>query len=291
MNGKQLERWTQDVHEGDAKEVLAEMPSNSIHMAMTSPPYFGLRDYGVDGQIGLEDSLDEYIQDLVDVADELQRVLRDDGSLWLNLGDSYAGSWGAQSHDREQNPEAKGHPDKNPARNADVPDKNRLLIPQRVAVALQDNGWIVRHVVPWVKDALDSAGDRLRRGPEQLLHLTVTQDYYADNEVLNRRGWFDFPQPNTGTDHPAVFPEELPRIPIRGTCPPDGIVLDPFAGSGTTLKVAKELGRRFVGIELNPEYVAMAQKRVGVTVDNPGLLLEENETALSAFADGGGPSE
>lgn len=282
-----VDEWTQDIHQGDAAETLAQMPESSVHCVMTSPPYFGLRDYGVDGQIGLEKSLDEYVQSLLDVASQLARVLRDDGSWWLNLGDSYAGSWGAQSHDREKNPEAQNHPDKNPARNSDVPDKNRLLIPHRMAIRLQDQGWIVRHDVPWVKDSLDSASDRLRRGPERLLHLTLSKEYYADGEVLNSRGWFDVSQPRTDADHPAVFPKELPNIPIRGTCPPDGIVLDPFAGAGTTCLVAKELGRRFVGIELNPTYVAIAQKRAGVTVGEPDLLLEDDETALTAYTDGG----
>jgi DNA modification methylase len=362
------DEWANDIHVGDAAATLREMPASSVHMCMTSPPYYGLRDYGADGQIGLEDSLNEYVDALVDVGRELRRVLRDDGSWWLNLGDSFAGSWGAQSHDAGENPQADGAPSKNPARNASLGRKQKMLVPHRVAIALQEDGWIVRNDVTWVKpNPMPSpVKDRLNTTTEQVFHLTSQPEYYYDLGAIRephaestrermdegyrntaagggKRNRGDAPgghnrgggmnEPGVGYDevlHPegknpgdvfevsvkqfadghfAVYPPELCEKPIKATCPAQvcaecgapeascdcatdeierGIALDPFAGAGTTALVAKRLGRRFVGIDLNPEYVALAQRRVGVTVDEPDRLLDDDETALTAFSDGGG---
>jgi DNA modification methylase len=375
-------------------------------MAMTSPPYYGLRDYSVEGQIGLEDSLDCYIDSLVSVGRELRRVLRDDGSWWLNLGDSYAGSWGGQSHDAEENHEAEPTPTKNPARNASLGRKQKMLVPHRVAIALQRDGWVVRNDVTWVKPnpMPSSVKDRLNTTTEQIFHLTPEPDYWYDLDAIREphaestrerfgqgyanadsgrwvgdgnpgnhdSGGFNDPEKSfDDLHHPAgknpgdvfevttkpfpdahfaVYPPDLCEKPIKASCPPKvcvacgapyerdvnrtpgeydyseraeavgggaqasgtmeqtptaehvgwtqscdcdtdatepGIVLDPFAGAGTTCLVAKRLGRRFVGIDLNPEYVALAQRRVGVTVDEPDRLLDDDETALTAFSDGG----
>jgi len=405
-----VDHWTNDIHQGDAAETLAKMPESSVHMAMCSPPYFGLRDYEVDGQIGLEESLDEYVQELLDVADEMSRVLRDDGSWWLNLGDTYGGDSIVRSDGDWTRPGDDGYEEAHSSSYGEgrrsmssFGRKNKMLVPHRVAIALQDNGWVVRADAPWVKDMPDPAGDRLRRGPEYLFHLTQQPDYWANSEEMNHRGWFDLSQAQFSDGHFATFPEELPKLPINATCPPTvcsvcgtpyyrdveeipvwerdpetidreqlhraieryqqsdltvehleavrskgfsdaaagkqqtgagrntddveelaeeaknvlggyfreftttassiggweqacdcdtdetepGIALDPFAGAGTTALVAKELGRRFIGTELNPEYVAMAQKRVGVTVDEPERLLEDGETSITAYADGG----
>lgn len=451
-----VRHWTNDIHAGDAAETLRKMPADSVHMAMCSPPYFGLRDYGVDGQIGLEENLNDYIENLVEVAEELRRVLRDDGSWWLNLGDSFAGSWGAQSKDEtENNLPQHGHPDKNPARNGQLRRKSKMLVPHRVAIALEDAGWIVRSDAVWSKPnpMPHPVKDRLHEHKEFVFHLTPEPDYWFDLDPirephketsLNRskasfdssgRGSETCPREDDpehiGTEpedalHPngknpgdimeiavksfpeahfAVYPPELCELPIKSSCPPKvcadcgtpydreteqvsmwerdpstiertqtkraleiaddagltdehfeaaravglgnldggegnpyervddeteqlareaadvlgsyyrealmsetastdewnqscrcetdetepGVVLDPFSGAGTTALVAKTLGRRFTGIELNPEYVAMAQKRIGVTVDDPEHLLEDGETSLAAYADGGKP--
>ncbi len=222
-----VERWVNDIHQGDAAETLAEMPDNSVHMAMCSPPYFGLRDYEVDGQIGLEESLDDYIQELLKVADELERVLRDDGSWWLNLGDTFGGDSIVRSDGDWTRPGDDGYEEAHSASYGDgrrsmsaFGRKNKMLVPHRVAIALQDNGWVVRADAPWVKDMPDPAGDRLRRGPEYLFHLTKKPDYWANSEQMNHRGWFDLSQGQFSEGHFATFPEELPKLPIKGTCPP-----------------------------------------------------------------------
>ena len=376
--------WTNDIHTGDAVKTLAELPESSIHMCMTSPPYFGLRDYGVDGQIGLESELEEYIEELVDVFREVRRVLRPDGSAWLNLGDSYDGG------------------------------KNKMLVPHRVAIALQEDGWIVRNDVTWAKPnpMPQSVKDRLNTTTEQVFHLVPEPDYWYDldairepySESMKRRadagykskhggaerdGWgggdhheggglLDDSQTYADTMHPAgknpgdvfevttkpfpeahfaVYPPELCEKPIKATCSPKvcaecgspyervvdrtrpskkelakitngrvsqrsedemadtvlgnkvrgqelrewkrnnpdefkgweptcdcdtdateaGIALDPFAGAGTTLLKAKELGRKFVGIELNPEYADMARARIGLSPHDPSNVRDDDD--------------
>jgi len=187
-----VDRWANDIHQGDAAETLAEMPENSVHMAMCSPPYFGLRDYGVDGQIGLEESLDEYIQNLVDVADELRRVLRDDGSWWLNLGDSFAGSGGAggqwteESHGSAQYGGDGGDSYNGPLNQSSMRRKSKMLVPHRVAIALEDAGWIVRSDAVWAKPnpMPHPVKDRLHEHKEFLFHLTPEPDYWFDLDPI-----------------------------------------------------------------------------------------------------------
>jgi DNA modification methylase len=170
-----------EVMVGDCLEELKKLPSNHFHSCITSPPYFGLRDYGEEGQIGLEESLDGYIDALVGVCRELKRVLRDDGTFWLNLGDSYNGSGGAggdynKGGKKEGQPRYKGR---------DLPDfkrKDLLLVPHRVAIALQADGWFVRQDVVWAKPnpMPEPANDRCARNHEYLFLLTKQPSYYFD---------------------------------------------------------------------------------------------------------------
>lgn len=324
-----IDEWTSAIHIGDAEATLADMPSDSVHMCMTSPPYFGLRDYGEDGQIGLEDSLDEYIDELVAVFDEIRRVLRPDGSFWLNLGDSYSQS-GRSNHDKSGTaPDGQGHERGHDA--GAFGPKNKMLVPHRVAIALQQDGWVVRNDVTWVKPnpMPQSVKDRLNTTTEQVFHLTPEPDYYYDLDAIREphaerskeRMTADAPTYAYSRDadpdelkrndhdedmdyHPAgknpgdvfevttkpfpeahfaVYPPELCEKPIKATCPPDGIVLDPFAGAGTTLLVAKQLDRRFIGVDLNAEYVALAEKRLGLDVHDPSLVRDEADVGLEAF--------
>jgi len=183
-----ISSWTNEVHEGDCREVLSEMPESSVHMCMTSPPYYGLRDYGVEGQIGLEDTLDEYIQKLVDVGRELRRVLRDDGSWWLNLGDSYAGSnsTAGATEGRDDAHNAEAVPDESVTSDSFLGRKNKMLVPHRVAIALQEDGWVVRNDVTWVKPnpMPSSVKDRLNTTTEQIFHLTPERDYWYDLDAI-----------------------------------------------------------------------------------------------------------
>lgn len=423
--GDEVDRWVNDIHQGDAAETLRDMPESSVHCTVTSPPYFDQRDYGADGQIGLEDSVNEYIEELLTVAEEIRRVLRDDGSWWLNLGDTFK-------------------------------QKSKLLVPHRVATALQDAGWCLRQDNVWAKPdpVPNPVKDRHAETKEYIFHLTPAPHYWFDLDAVRvepkeqsleraARGYdgsmqqdpdrypdregesalhnFDRPIHPNGKNpgdiwefttcnfpdaHFAVFPRELPRRAIKPSCPPKvcadcgtpyerdveevpvweqdrskiereqlqvaldrfeesdltkehleavrakgfsdaahgkqqsgagrntdrvedlakeakevlggyfremtmtaretgdwsqscdcdtdhtkaGIVLDPFAGAGTTPLVAKNLGRRFVGIDLNPDYVAMAQHRVGLSVDEPGRLdlLEDDAQTVLLQTDGGG---
>jgi len=434
--------WQNSILTGDARGRLRDLPESSVHMMMTSPPYWQLRDYGDGavsvwggesdcehdwqtagavrrggqntddnppdvggnshaqdtgirgdgvssdecprcdawrGQLGLEPNREQYISNLVTVFREIRRVLRPDGAVWLNLGDTYK-------------------------------NKQKQLIPHRVAIALQEDGWVVRNDVTWVKPnpMPQSVKDRLNTTTEQIFLLTPQPDYWFDlnairepySEVTRKksgngykngmnkmakddapgnhgdsggiadpsRDWDSFVHPagkNPGDvfevttkpfpdAHFAVYPPELCEKPIKATCPPKvcgecgspyereverepgeydysersdqmdgdrartqssgtqleparaefkgwrqtcdcatdttepGICLDPFAGAGTTLLKAKELGRRFVGIELNPEYADMARVRVGLTPEDPARARDDDQRGLEAFTDGGG---
>jgi len=323
---------TNVIHTGDCLDVLDDLPESSVHMSMTSPPYFGLRDYGVDGQFGLEGSIAEYIDNLVQVGNELKRVLRDDGSWWLNLGDSYAGSggpggqWTSESSGSAEYAGDAGTAYNGPLNESSLGRKQKMLIPHRVAIALQDAGWIVRNDVTWVKPnpMPQSVKDRLNTTTEQIFHLTPKPDYYYDLDAIreehqteehhkryhsdgnNIEKWenvddgidttgchangknpgdvFEVTTKPFPDAHFAVYPPELCKKPIKATCPDDGIVLDPFAGAGTTLLKAKELGRKFVGIELNPEYADMARARVGLSPDDPANIRgDDDQQGLEQF--------
>ena len=357
---------------GDVFDRLPELPDESVHMVMTSPPYWNLRDYGVDGQLGLEDNAEDYVSNIADVFDEVKRVLRPDGSLWLNLGDTYE-------------------------------DKDLQQIPARVALELQDRGWILRNRVTWVKPnpMPHSVKDRLNDTTEAVFHFVPEPDYWYDLDAIRephkdvsmeriKSGLHQTHPEDSGvavskteTDemgerfcnpagknpgdvfevttkpfpgaHFAVYPPELVEKPIKATCPPKvcvecgspyerevkrekvtegvygknnraqpdgtnphkmkgqkyqealenrdvemkgwtptcdcdtdateaGIALDPFAGAGTTLLKAKELGRKFTGIELNPEYADMARARVGLDVEDPSNIRDDqSQSGLEGF--------
>ena len=283
---------------GDCLNVLADLPAESVHSVMTSPPYWNLRDYDHDDQLGLEPDSDDYVQNIADVMDGVKRVLRPDGSLWLNLGDTYD-------------------------------DKNLQQIPARVTLELQRRGWILRNRVTWAKPnpMPQSVKDRLNDTTEAIFHFVKSKGYWYDLDAI-REPYGEFAQrvqenpqwERTGEEkraenspgkhviydegksradayHPAgknpgdvfevttkpfpeahfaVYPPELCEKPIKATCPDGGIVLDPFAGAGTTLLKAKELGRDAIGIELNPEYADMARARVGLEPNDPSVVRGDN---------------
>ena len=285
------------LYQGDALATVAELPDASVDCIVTSPPYFGLRGYGADGQYGLESSPAEYVETMRALFAECRRVLADDGTFWLNLGDSYS-SGSRTSYDTDGGKtRARGHASiRQPS---SIPEKNLLGIPWRVAFALQDDGWILRNSIIWAKpNAMpESATDRLSTRHENLFLFSKSRRYWFDldpireaperpdvarvNRSRPERGftgqadvmraghhasgknpgdvWTIATQPYPGA-HFAVFPYEIPRRCIVAGCKPGGTVLDPFNGSGTTGLAAQNNGRRYIGIDINAEYLDLTLK-------------------------------
>lgn len=256
------------IFEGDALTVLRRLPSELVQCIVTSPPYWGLRDYEIEEQIGLEETLPEFIGQLRGVFAEARRVIREDGVMWLNIGDGYtSGNRGWRAPDK-----------KNPARamttRPDTPEglkpKDLLGIPWRLAFALQDDGWYLRADIIWNKpNAMpESVRDRPTRAHEYLFMLTRSEKYFWDRSAVleangrNRRSVWDVNTRGFEGAHFATFPEKLVEPCILSSSRAGDFVLDPFFGSGTVGVVASDLGRRYAGIELNPDYVAMAAGRL-----------------------------
>jgi DNA modification methylase len=289
------------------------MPRESVDCIVTSPPYYGLRDYGVRGQIGLEPTPRGFVDRLVAVLREARCVLKDGGTLWLNLGDSYVvtgdkGGWKDPKHPEGRNAQAVSLTKKV----SGLKRKDLIGIPWRVAFALQEDGWYLRQDIIWHKPnpMPESVRDRCTKSHEYIFLLSKSPNYYYDHGAIKEPvsdvslkraeyGW-DCDRPSTknaamggsgihtekmGTRfvnpdgrnkrsvwtvttkpfkgaHFATFPPDLIEPCILAGCPLGGVVLDPFFGSGTTGQVAQENGRSYVGIELNPEYVDIAKKRL-----------------------------
>lgn len=261
------------VYLGDAYKVLSNLPSQVCQTAVTSPPYWGLRDYELPGQIGSEEQVDDYVGSLVLVFRELGRVLKDDGTFWLNLGDCYTSggrTWRA--------------PDKkNPARamsyRLPTPDglkpKDLVGVPWRVAMALQADGWYLRSEIIWHKPNPhpESVKDRPSRAHETIFLMSKSERYLYDYEAIREKGvngkrrnkrsvWTVQTEPINDA-HFATFPTKLIEPCILAGSRVGDFVIDPFFGSGTTGLVAALHGRNFIGIEMKPEYVKIAQKRLG----------------------------
>jgi DNA modification methylase len=297
---------------GDALQQLRTLPDGSAACIVTSPPYYGLRDYGTPGQYGLEPTPTAYVETMREVFAEAHRVLAGDGTLWLNLGDSYARGNTGQGNDGPSSTLQGGtRPSFRedgvpvaPAKRAGagVPDKNLLMIPERTALALQDDGWILRSKVVWHKpNAMpESVKDRPAGRYEHLYLFTKQQRYWFDLDAIRephsaperkhgagafrgrdinhqRTGTGQYQGPNPAGRNPgdvwtiatrpypaahfATFPLDLPLRCIKAGCRRGGTVLDPFSGSGTTGEAARQLCRRYVGIDLNPAYHDLAKHR------------------------------
>lgn len=287
---------------GDALERLRELPDESVNCIVTSPPYFGLRDYGMDGQIGKEPTIAEYLSRLVAVFDECRRILKKDGTCWVNMGDSYASACpcGRRNVVGEGSME-NGKREARPPRMPDgLKEKDLMGMPWRLAFALQEAGWYLRQDIIWAKPnpMPESVTDRCTKAHEYVFLLTKSARYCFDAEAIadkcvgsplttrgngakgatgayrglvgkgeitdtrNARSVWEIATQACAEAHFATFPKNLPKRCISAGCPPDGVVLDPFAGSGTTLAVALELGRAAIGIELNPEYLGLIRDRL-----------------------------
>lgn len=298
---------------GDAQAVLKTLPAGSVDCVVTSPPYWGLRDFGVDGQLGLEPNVEDFVERLCLVFDEVRRVLKEPGTLWVNLGDTYGGDAPVRSRAGEQFTRTKPHLRRSSGKGSSVRKKSLALAPSRFALAMTKRGWLLRNEIIWHKPNImpQSAADRFTHNFEKIYFFTQSPRYYfkrqyeplsdpksaarakplnpigrrkriygdpliaamnpktleASRKRMLRLGrnkravWTIATRPFHG-DHSATFPPALVETPIKAGCPPGGIVLDPFLGSGTTALVARKLGRKFIGIDLNPEYVRMAEERL-----------------------------
>ena len=316
---------------GDSMEMLRTLPDQSVDMCVTSPPYYGLRDYGEDGQIGLEETPGKYVQRLVDVFREVRRVLKDDGTLWLNIGDSYAASgMGGNPKESKYRKQATNKGSLISGRKApgDLKPKDLIGIPWMVAFALRSDGWYLRQDIIWHKPnpMPESVKDRCTKAHEYIFLMSKSAKYYYDHEAIKdpvaestvRRGDVEFggskgrkydPEegdPNFRNGHHqwgrtysyadcskngvnkksvwkvstkpypeahfAVFPDDLIKPCVLAGSRKGGVVLDPFFGSGTTGEVAIRAGRKFIGIELNPEYVELANKRLSPFLSQRNLF-------------------
>lgn len=288
LNESRLERFESVrtplgvLYQGDAIELLEQFQKESVDCIIGSPPYYSVRDYGVKGQIGLESSVDEYVQALCAVYDRAKTVLKRTGSCWVNIGDLYL-------------------------------DKNLVLLPARFAIEMQRRGWIVRNDVIWRKTRClpHPVKDRLISTHEHVFHFVKAHEYYYDLDSIrvphapnsltrvkskisishkgrygddpgnrgrtidaldetsavhpkgrNPGDVFDACPSNAADGHLATYPQELIEPRIRSTCPSDGVVLDCWMGSGTTALVAEKLNRRWLGIELNPDYCEIIRNRL-----------------------------
>lgn len=253
---------------GDTREVLARLPAEVFQTCITSPPYWSLRNYNIPGQIGLELTVGDYIENLSKVFEEVRRVLRADGALWLNIGDSYtSGGRTWRAPDR-----------KNPIRamstRPPTPDglksKDLIGVPWRLAFALQEAGWYLRSDTIWHKPNCqpESVRDRPTRSHEYLFLLSKNERYHYDSDAVrgpngrNLRTVWDIKTRPYPEAHFATFPAALVEPCVALTSRPGDLVLDPFIGSGTTGLVALQQDRRFIGVELNPEYAKIAEQRL-----------------------------
>lgn len=265
---------TVNVLTGDCRKLLPDLATGTIQTCITSPPYWGLRDYDHYEQIGAEASPDLYVENLVSVFSGVRKALRNDGTLWLNVGDGYARNGG----NGNCGPNAKVGNTKKliQKRNCKVPDvwglKDRDLmgLPWRLAFALQEDGWILRSRIVWIKKAAmpESVRNRPSSAIEELFLFAKQPSYFYDNSSVreesgaNLRNYWVLGPDSGGKGHPAPFPRELVRRCMLLTTKVGDLVLDPFGGSGTTGVVAREESRNAVLMELNSEYNALAEKRL-----------------------------
>lgn len=307
---------TDTIINNDCLAALREMNGESVNCCVTSPPYYALRDYGMEGQIGWEETPEAYVARLTEVFSEVRRVLTPDGTCWLNISDTYCGTGSKGMCTDPKNPKGRNGQAVSLANHiAGVKPKDMIGVPWMLAFALRNDGWYLRSDIIWCKDnpMPESVKDRPSRCYEHIFLLTKSKRYfydaaaiaepvaastpgrmkrafgngnkysadipgqkhqqicdarpqgYTDNEIPTMRNKRDVWRINTVPyhgSHFAAFPPRLAETCILAGCPAGGVVLDPFLGSGTTAAAAKKRGRRYIGIELNPEYCVLAQERI-----------------------------
>jgi len=262
---------------GDAYHTLSLFEAGTFRCCVTSPPYWGLRDYGIRGQIGAEMELNLYLDNLTEIFREVRRVLHDDGTLWLNIGDSYTSGGRTWRQSDKKNP-ARGMDYRAPTPPGLKP-KDLIGIPWKIAFALQADGWYLRSDIIWNKPNCqpESVKDRPTRSHEYIFLFSKSEHYFYRADAIkepatssngnggsrNRRSVWNINTEPFPEAHFATFPPGLVRPAILAGTEPSDFVLDPFLGSGTVGQVALEEDRRFVGIEVKPEYAELAVRRLG----------------------------
>ena len=268
---------------GDTREVIRSMPDNSVQCVITSPPYWGVRDYGVANQIGAEPDLTNYINSLVEVFREVRRVLTLDGTFWLNIGNTYS-SGGRKWRAADDKNKGRAMSYRPPTPDG-LKKKDLIGVAWLLALSCQRDGWYLRNDIIWYKPNCqpESVRDRFTVAHEYLFLFSKSEQYYFDQDAIkqrttngnglkNRRTVWSINTEPCPDAHFAVFPRGLVRPCVLAGSRPDDVILDPFYGAGTTGIVAKELNRRCIGIELNREFVDIAKKRTA-TVQR-SLILE-----------------
>jgi DNA modification methylase len=253
------------IHQGSAEQILTRLPQESVHCVVTSPPYFWLRDYGVEGQIGLEETVQDYVCAIAKVMDGVKRVLRSDGLLFLNLGDTYySGKGESQGKDRKSTKRRFGlrAVDKSGGLGIGLQRKSLIGVPWRVAMDMAARGWVLRSPIIWHRENClpECVRDRPSRSYEYVFMFAKDRRYYFNKQpLIDQKVEEDMwtisarPKPGNGLDT-APYPDELVARCLQIGCPPGGTVLDPFLGSGTTARVATSLEYPTIGIELNREF-------------------------------------
>lgn len=253
--------WT--IYNGDSLEVLKSLPDESFNCVVTSPPYFWLRDYGVEGQIGLEETVEGYVNAISSVMGEVKRVLKSDGVLFLNIGDTYySGKGKSHGDDKKSSKRRFGlrAVDKSGGLDIGIKPKSMIGIPWRVTLEMIRHQWILRSSIIWYRkySLPEAVKDRPKRSYEHIFMFVKDRKYYFDRQVLDDQEqedmWTIIARPQGTHLGTAPFPDELVERCLDIGCPKNGSVLDPFSGGGTTVRVALSSGRAATGIELNSEF-------------------------------------
>jgi len=253
-------RISWEIRKGDVRAILGEFDEGRFSCVVTSPPYYCQRDYGIAGQIGLEKTITEYVGAIADSMDSVKRVLSKNGTLFLNIGDTYYSAKGQPKGDDKKNGARRFGLRPVDASGLGVPRKTAIGIPWRVALEMISRGWVLRSAIVWRRTnpiPEPTSKDRPWRTYEMVFMFAKSPKYFFNRDELGEDEdvWTIKNRPKSSNGlHAAAFPDELVRKCLKIGCPPDGEVLDPFAGTGTTVRVAVQSGHPSVGIDLNEKF-------------------------------------